>query len=229
MKVLLSLLIFLLAGFADAQNLEFRFIGNMAFIITDGKTTMFTDFPYGSGAFDYMKYDLNSIPIPENSLCLITHKHLDHWDSTLFRQIKKPKVIGPPDVVSGIDAARVIQFENLTTEYRGIKVEAIETPHAKVNHYSYLVSWHGLRMYFTGDTEETQALLNAKNLDVAFISPWLIRKLMKDGTGVDAKRIVAYHHTEGEQFPIPKNGLVPKQGDTFRIDFSPKDASAKAN
>ena len=72
-------------------------------------------------------------------------------------------------------------------------------------------------MYFTGDTEDTGALLNAKKLDVAFISPWLSRKLLKDGTGVDAKKIVIYHHAEGEEVPVPKNGVVPKQGETYRI------------
>jgi hypothetical protein len=39
------------AGAPDAAGLEIRFIGNMAFSITDGKTTLLTDFPYRSGAF----------------------------------------------------------------------------------------------------------------------------------------------------------------------------------
>jgi L-ascorbate metabolism protein UlaG (beta-lactamase superfamily) len=218
MKTFVLVLVLLISGIVQAQELEFGFIGNMAFKITDGKNTIFTDFPYEPGAFGYMKYDLKSIPIPENSVCLITHGHLDHWDPKLFQQLKSPKVIGPPDVVEGIDPARIISLKEMKTEYQGINVEAIETPHVpNLKHYSYLVTWQGVRMYFTGDTEDTAALLSAKNLDVAFISPWLSRKLLKDGTGVDAKKIVIYHHMDGEEFPVPKNAVVPKQGDTFTI------------
>jgi L-ascorbate metabolism protein UlaG (beta-lactamase superfamily) len=224
MKILIFIFTLLISGFVHAQELEIRFIGNMAFSITDGKVTMFTDFPYESGAFDYMKYDLKSVPIPENSLCLITHSHLDHWVPKLFVDLKLPKLMGPPDVTKGIDESRIIPLKNLTAEYQGIKVEAIEAPHANVNHYSYLVTWHGIRMYFTGDTEGTKELLAAKNLDVAFISPWLSRKLLKEGTGVDATKIMIYHHAVGEEFPIPKNAVIPKQGETFRWPF--KDGTA---
>ena len=220
MKTLLLIFALLFSGSVNAQELEFRFIGNMAFSITDGKVTMFTDFPYESGAFDYMKYDLKSIQIPENCFSLITHGHLDHWEPKIFQQLKNLKVIGTPDVTKGIDSARIVPLKDMTAEYQEIKVEAIETPHVpNLKHYSYLVTWHGIRMYFTGDTEDTGALLNAKKLDVAFISPWLSRKLLKDGANVDAKKIVIYHHTEGEQVPVPTNAVVPKQGETYRLPF----------
>lgn len=44
---------FLLAATAAAPagELKFTFIGNMAFHVTDGKTTLVSDFPYRSGAF----------------------------------------------------------------------------------------------------------------------------------------------------------------------------------
>jgi L-ascorbate metabolism protein UlaG (beta-lactamase superfamily) len=219
MKLLVGVLLFF-STWAHAEQLDFKFIGNMAFSITDGKVTMFTDFPYESGAFGYMKYDLKSIHIPDNSFCLITHGHLDHWDRKLFQQLHKPKVFGPPEVVGGVNPARVIPLKELTAEYQGIKVEAIETPHVpNLKHYSHVVTWHGIRMYFTGDTEDPKFLLAAKNLDVAFVSPWLIRQLMKDGIGVDAKKTVIYHHTEDEKVPVPKNGIVPKQGETFSVPF----------
>jgi hypothetical protein len=37
-------------------HIEARFIGNMAFAIADGQTTLFTDFPYESGYSVYMEY-----------------------------------------------------------------------------------------------------------------------------------------------------------------------------
>jgi hypothetical protein len=46
--------------FAAANKLHFKFIGNQAFLITDGNTTLLTDFPYTSGAFGYMTYDFTA-------------------------------------------------------------------------------------------------------------------------------------------------------------------------
>ncbi|MCI0415294.1 hypothetical protein L0222_21180, partial [bacterium] len=54
------------SGLVGAEELEFRFIGNMAFAISDGKVTLYTDFPYESGAFGYMKYDLKDVKISKN-------------------------------------------------------------------------------------------------------------------------------------------------------------------
>jgi hypothetical protein len=74
-------------------------------------------------------------------------------------------------------------------------------------------------MYFTGDTEEIKTLLAMKNLDVAFISPWLARSLLTNKQTVDAKKIVIYHHEDGEKVVAPSNGIVPKQGEIFQIPF----------
>ncbi len=54
--------------------------------------------------------------------------------------------------------------------------------------------------YFTGDTESPQALLAARHLDVAFVSPWL------------------YHHESGQRVPECGQGCtVPRQGDVLRF------------
>jgi hypothetical protein len=59
----------------------------------------------------------------------------------------------------------------------------------------------------------------AKNLDVAFLSPWIYRSLVKSGAMPDARRIVIYHHQAGEQIPGCTNRcVVPKQGDVIRIE-----------
>jgi hypothetical protein len=46
---------------AQAPSLTATFIGNMAFAITDGATTLYTDFPYESGVFGYMAYDFDAV------------------------------------------------------------------------------------------------------------------------------------------------------------------------
>jgi L-ascorbate metabolism protein UlaG (beta-lactamase superfamily) len=217
LKIKRFLIILLFSELAFADNLSFQFIGNMAFSISDGKTTLYSDFPYESGAFGYMKYDLKSAKISDNGVSLITHSHRDHWAGELFQPLKL-KVIGPPDVLKGLDNSRIIPFAK-EIKYEGILVQPFSTSHGNVTHYSYLVTWHGIRMYFTGDTEELKTLLEMKNLDVAFISPWLARLLSTNKQTVDAKKVVIYHHEDGEKVVEPKNGIVPKQGEIFQIPF----------
>lgn len=50
--------------------LEARFIGNMSYVITDGTTTLFTDFPYQSGCSGYMAYDAREI---RSATMMMTH------------------------------------------------------------------------------------------------------------------------------------------------------------
>jgi L-ascorbate metabolism protein UlaG (beta-lactamase superfamily) len=165
-----------------------------------------------------MKYDLKKIKISNSGVSLITHSHRDHWASELFQPLNL-KIIGPPDVLKGIDSSRVIPFEK-EIQYEGISIEPLATPHANVTHYSYVVTWHGVRMYFTGDTEELKTLLAMKDLDVAFISPWLAQSLLKEKQNLDAKKIIIYHHADGEKITAPTNSIVPKQGQIFEIPFA---------
>ena len=107
-----------------------------------------------------------------------------------------------------------------TVPFGDISIEALPTPHAKIGHYSYLVTWHGMRLYFTGDTDDTTELLAATNLDVAFVSPWLFHAARKSGRAIDAKRVVIYHQEAGET-SIPGCAVtcsVPRQGATFRLN-----------
>jgi hypothetical protein len=57
----------------QSPALTATFIGNMAFAVTDGTTTLYTDFPYESGYSGYMTYDFDAVPKAKDSLCLITH------------------------------------------------------------------------------------------------------------------------------------------------------------
>src|SRR5215208_6589960 len=66
-------------------ELKARFIGQMAFEISDGTTTLITDFPYQAGyvgAPDFAPREIRA-GTPE-TLALITHKHPDHWEPSLF-------------------------------------------------------------------------------------------------------------------------------------------------
>lgn len=203
---------------SQRPSLEARFIGNMAFAITDGAVTLMTDFPYQSGYSRYNEYPASEIrSATSQTLSLITHRHGDHWEPALFAKTSW-QVAGPDDVIANAPAHRVVPLADRTT-FGPIVIERIRTPHANIGHHSYVVNWHGRRLYFSGDTEVTEPLMASKSLDVAFLSPWLYRSLVKAGLKPDAKRIVIYHHESGERVPECQTlCTVPKQGDVIRIE-----------
>ncbi|MEX0878726.1 MAG: MBL fold metallo-hydrolase [Thermoanaerobaculia bacterium] len=212
----LALLAAAAAQAGEPARLELRFIGNMAYAITDGKTTLYTDFPYQSGYSEYMTYDFEAVPKAPGSLCLITHGHLDHFDSTLFPRVDCA-LIAPASVVARLKTDRAVPLAPAMT-YRDIRIEAISTPHGPMEHYSYLVTWHGLRLYFTGDTDSTERLLAMKNLDAAFVSPWLLEAVAEKKARIDAKQVIVYHQTADETVPPLQSRKLPKQGETFSLE-----------
>jgi L-ascorbate metabolism protein UlaG (beta-lactamase superfamily) len=207
-----------LSAISERPVLEARFIGNMAFAITDGSVTLMTDFPYESGYSRYMTYPPEEIrSTTPTTLSLITHRHGDHWKPSLFAQTDW-QVAGPNDVIASAPAHRVVPLTEPRTVFGPIEIEPIATPHADVGHYSYIVTWHGKRLYFSGDTESSASLRAAKNLDVAFISPWIYRAVVRNNHFVDARRIVIYHHESGERIPECREPcVVPRQADSIPI------------
>lgn len=207
------------AGAGAQPELQARFIGNMAWSITDGTFTLMSDFPYDSGAVSgYMTYDAaTELRSPtRDTLSLITHRHGDHWSPSLF-----PKtgwmVVGPRDVTAAMPQDRVVAVSP-RFPYGPLRIDAIETPHANIGHYSYVVEWHGRRLYFSGDTESPDHLIALKGLDVAFVSPWLYGAVVKRGARVDATRVVIYHHQPGEAVPHCQAGCyLPRQGESLRF------------
>lgn len=200
---------------ALGDTLQARFIGNAALEITDGDTTLLTDFPYTSGAFGYMKYKFEDVKPAGKVLCLITHSHSDHWDATLFK--KTDWVLAAPvKLVRKLDPSRIVPF-GPEMQFEGMRITPIRTEHANVAHCSYLVEWHGLRLYFTGDTEETGGVTGAGKLDVLFVTPWLLERLLLRNSSMDARKIVIYHHQENEDTPKCAQCVTPKQGDRFSI------------
>lgn len=201
-----------------AGALRFQFIGNEAVMVTDGDMTLFVDFPYKSGAFSYMMYDFDSVePVGEDVLCLITHMHEDHFDPSLWEPTDW-KILGPHELTSELDSTRVIRMLPVT-RYNGIEVEAIATPHSDVEHYSYLVTWHGVRMFFSGDAENPGQILEIRDLDVMFLSTWLLKQVAALRAYVDTRKLVTYHHYPTEDVEFYQERVLPEQGDIFDIEF----------
>jgi len=216
MRLLFLVTAILLMALPQPAALQARFIGNMAVALSDGAVTIMSDFPYQSGYSRYMTYSPAQIQsATAATLSLITHRHADHWDRPLFEKTGW-HVAGPADVVSTVAATRVVPLAP-TAMFGAAHIEPLTTPHDKVDHYSYVVSWHGRRLYFSGDTESVDHLLRLKDLDVAFVSPWLYRTALRH-SAIDARRIVIYHHEDGEAVPECRSDcMVPRQGEAIDI------------
>jgi L-ascorbate metabolism protein UlaG (beta-lactamase superfamily) len=197
---------------AGAGEIRARFIGNMSLQLTDGSVTLRSDFPYQSGYSDYNTWTESLVPpAAGEALCLVTHSHRDHFAAELAERYCQ-KLVGPKDVTKALPRRALPMAASV--RFGPIAITPVKTPHAGLEHYSYLVEWTGLRFYFTGDTEDPEALLRQRDLDAAFVSPWLLDAATKDGRRIDARRVVVYHHTgPGSRPSEAQPREVPRQGD----------------
>jgi L-ascorbate metabolism protein UlaG (beta-lactamase superfamily) len=210
-------LVALLATAADAQTLKFTFIGNAAYQITDGETTLLIDYPYVSGANGYMEYDFEKIKPDGDVLCLITHKHPDHFSPDLYSGTDWA-IYAPHEVLRGLEEPRSIST-GMQAQFKTITIQAFKTPHSRMVHYSYLVTWHGFRILVFGDTPMSGSFLRYRDLDVAFVTPWFIKGAMAAGGKIGADKVVIYHHKADEKKPPCDSCIFPKQGDTFEVSL----------
>lgn len=151
-------------GFSQSNEIKIKFIGNCGLYLTDGKSNLYVDFPYKSGAYNYMNYNSTEIEnIKENSIFLFTHTHADHYSKKLLKKAKnkhKGKSFG---------SWNTNKFEKINNSFTDFKIETFKTKHRfTFKHYSYLISWHGKKIYLSGDTESADSIANVKNIDWAF-------------------------------------------------------------
>lgn len=187
--LILSLLLVSNSSFSQTDQITIKFIGNCGMHLTDGTTNILVDFPYKSGAFNYMEFDKAELDsIPENSIFLFTHKHPDHYSSKNMRKTlrkKKGQKFGKWNIAA---------MEALGNSIPDFSVKAIETSHSlSFTHYSYLITWHGKRLYFYDDTETADIALTQKNLDWAFVPYWTAIQLQEKEVKMDTKMLGVYH------------------------------------
>jgi ribonuclease BN (tRNA processing enzyme) len=182
-------ILFLTSGTGKANEISIKFIGNCGLYLTDGKMNIYIDFPYKSGAFKYMKFEKAELySIKENSIFIFTHKHPDHYCGKNMRRTlrnKQGKKYGKWNLK---------QLEKLSNDTGDFSIQAIETKHKfSLKHYSYLITWHGRRLYFSGDTETSDTVLTFKNLDWAFVPYWIMIDINKKNVQIDSEMIGVYH------------------------------------
>ena len=128
------------------------------------------------------------------------------------------KVVGPADVTAALPGRGLALGTNvlLRAPRRRPARDAARPARALLHR----VEWSAASFYFTGDTDDTGELLRQRDLDAAFVSPWLLRAATKRGRRIDARRVVVYHHEKDESVPEIQGRELPRQGDelVFRKD-----------
>lgn len=216
-KTLLSLALIFCISFAFAQprTIKAKFIGNCGMYLTDGNTNIYFDFPYKSGAHKYMKYDDAEIDsIKKDAIFIFTHRHSDHYSGRLLRKQSGQK----------FNPWNIKKIENLNQTIPDFNIKAFKTSHKIYGipfmHYSYLITWHGKKIYFSGDTGDLEAISNVKGIDWAFVNPWLFMNALEAKVKIDAKQFGIYHLYPNQKIDgeIPANiHIMLKQGEFFQL------------
>ncbi len=204
-------------GFNQTNEIKIKFISNCGLYITDGTTNIYADFPYRSGAFIYDEFNRSELDsIKENAIFLFTHTHGDHYSRKNMRDVLKNK--------NGKKYGKwnIGELENLGKIIPDFEIRAIKTKHHfSFNHYSYLITWHGKKIYLSGDAESTATIEGIKELEWAFVPGWLLKSIFSNKIELDTKMIGLYHVAQGDSIKInhPKILVLDQQGEVIRIPY----------
>ncbi|GAA0736153.1 hypothetical protein GCM10009431_01750 [Gaetbulibacter jejuensis] len=212
-------------GFSQTKEIQIEFIGNCGLHMTDGITNFYIDFPYKSGAHGYMEFKESELDsIKENSIFIFTHKHSDHYSKKNLKKVMKEKG-GQTYGVSNIS-----ELEKLNETLDNFEIEAFKTEHKvfgiNFRHYSFLITWHGKRMYLSGDTTEPQTIGKIKNIDWAFVPYWILKNAKEQKIDIDADMYYVYH-LYPEQIPSAKENWdkvdnihpLTEQGEILKLEY----------
>lgn len=217
LTVLLGFLV--VSTFGQQNKIAITFIGNCGIFMTDGEINLYVDFPYKSGAHHYMTYDDSIIDtISAGSVFLFTHGHSDHYRKKLFKKTGQ-KLYGPWPVTLFLSKKRKYTLEELNDSFINFSVLVFKTKHRfTFKHFSYLINWNSKRIFISGDAESAKTISEIKNIDLVFAPSWLIKDAFVKELGIDAKKIILYHHRADEKINNKSDKVVvPFQGQKFEL------------
>jgi len=201
---------------AQENKVTIRFIGNCGLHMTDGTTTIYTDFPYKSGAYGYMKFSKAELDsIQANSIFIFTHIHADHYSGKNMRSILKEKGS------KKFTPRRMKKLKKHAKKIPDFDIQIIKTKHRfSLKHVSYLITWHGKKIFLSGDTESAQTAGELKDIDWAFIPSWILLDAKEKNIQIDAKRKAVYHLYPNQKTKPQENTIfLNKTGETISISF----------
>lgn len=201
--------------FSQSNTITVRYIGNCGLHITDGISDVYIDFPYKSGAHNYLEYDESEIDsLKENSFYFFTHRHSDHYSKKLLKsavKTKKGKAFGPWNIS---------EMKGLSEVISDFEIKTFKTKHRfSLNHYSLLITWHSKKIFISGDAESAETIGQMTNLEWAFVPAWLLVDAQENKVKIDAKMIGVYHIGPKDDINITgeKIQMFKKQGEEIAI------------
>jgi L-ascorbate metabolism protein UlaG (beta-lactamase superfamily) len=197
----LLLLILLLPAGANANDVfTYTPIKHGTFVLQTGPATIYVD-PVGEAA------DFAGFPPPD--LILITHIHKDHLAPDLVATLKQDKtlVIGPPTVTEQLGYGMPLKTGETTTAL-GLTIEAVPAYnisadrlgfHPQGRDNGYVLSKDGVRLYFSGDTEDTPEMRALRDIDIAFLCMNLpytmtVEQAASAVNAFQPKLVIPYHY-----------------------------------
>lgn len=218
--VWLSIFSFIL-NFSQAQSneIKIRFIANAGLHLTDGPSNIYVDFPYKSGFYIYSEYDKSELEnIKDSSVLVFTHKHPDHYKRKLVKRLVRKrgaKVYGPWNAE---------KLKVLSGSIKDFSIQGLKTSHKfSSKHCSYLITWHGKKIYINGDTGDTGAgpLSQLKDLDWAFMPSWTLVNANAEKIKIDTKMLGIYHIGPKDKVNStnPKILVLNKQGEVISLPY----------
>lgn len=203
---------------SQSDAITIRFIGNCGLYMTDGVLDVYVDFPYKSGAYGYMEYPGSEIDsLRSGATHLFTHRHADHYSKKLVK--------GLSGMVYGPWKVKKKRRADLSAPVYGaaaFKVETFRTKHRfALHHFSYLITWHGKRIYLSGDTEGAETIAQVKAIDLAFVPGWIMHDAKAKNITIDAERIAIYHLYPRETVTTenPKIRTLEEQGAVLELVY----------
>ena len=177
--------------------------------------------------------------LPKADLILITHTHPDHMDPAVIAEISKSgtEIMAPKAVVETVKTAHPIS-NGETKTWQGWTVEAVPAYnlkrgpapgklfHDKGTGNGYVLSYGGMRFYFSGDTEGVPEMRALKNIDVAFVCMNLPYTMPPDEAADAVKafhpKVVIPYHYHGSDLSVFQKGLEGTGIEVRLIDWYSK-------
>lgn len=150
-------------------------VAHASFVMETPKGTIYVD-PVG----DIARY----ADLPDADLILITHEHGDHYNEETLKGLAKSgtQIIANPGVYAklsdGLKGKASAVANGETALFSDLSIEAIAAYnlteerkkfHPQGRDNGYVLSFEGLRVYISGDTEDIPEMRALENIDVAFV------------------------------------------------------------
>jgi len=176
---------------------------------------------------------------PKADLILITDIHGDHMDPDSIKAISKAgtEIMAPSPVVQTVTTAKPIA-NGETKSWQDWTIEAIPAYnlkrgpapgklfHDKGRGNGYILTYGGMRFYFSGDTEGVPEMRALKNIDVAFICMNLPYTMPPDEAAEAVKafhpKVVIPYHYRGSDLTVFQKGLEGTGIEVRLLEWYPK-------